>query len=147
MYRADRLEAVPCQAAGMAVRRHRLGLLHETRDPRAHRVADPGHHVVPVEEDVGGPLPSGLDDERLDPSRADALVGVAEPAAGAVSDADRIFRGLEGFLGRGLRRLGDLMAPLRAEQRQADARLEAVVRVDEDRLAGPEEPRLLDRGM
>ena len=39
------------------------------------------------------------------------------------------------------------MAPLRAEQRQADPRLEAIVRVDEDRLAGPEEPRLLDRGM
>src|SRR5439155_19015545 len=96
--------------------------------------SDPGDNVVPVEQPVRGPLPAGLDHERLDAPGADALVRRREATSSRIAHAEPVPRRLQRGLRGRLRRLYDLVTPLAPEKRQADAGFVAVVRVDEDRV-------------
>ena len=131
----------------MVVRRHRLRLLDEPGDPRADRIADSGDHVVPIEQDVRGPLAAGLDDESVDAAGPDPLVWRREAPSRRVAHPDPVFRRLQRSLGCGLGSLDDLMAPLAPKQRKADPGLVAIVGVHEDRVTRAGQSRFLDCGV
>src|SRR3989304_143699 len=75
------------EVRGVVAGREALRLAHETRETRPDLVPDAGHHVVPVEDDVGGPGAARLDHEGLDPPGPDPLVRRAEPPPRRASDA------------------------------------------------------------
>src|SRR5437667_2689368 len=131
----------------MVVRRHRLGFLDQRREFRSDLIADTGHHVVAVEEDVGGSLPAGLDHDRLDAAGSDPLVRSGEAFPVRISHAERGLRRRERGLRGGLRCLDDLVAPMAAEQSEADAGFQAVVGIHKDGVSGPLKPRFLDGGI